>query len=296
MWAPKLQRDGNRLQAYELMKEVRTGDRVFSYHEQQVRAVGTIRAAAVSRDKPGELKENWNREGWFVEVDYQLTETPFRPRDEWSTLQQLMPASYSPLDKNGNGAQKLYLSRISDELGRFLLAAISQGLTQTGKNDSPESNLPDLHGDDLSWWEEEQDVLENEALAATEKRQVVAARRGQGIFRTRVTAFEKHCRVTGVTDLRVLIASHIKPWSLSLSRERLDGNNGFMLAPHVDKLFDRGFITFNNSGELMTSPSLPDDVLDRWHIVPGQHVGGFTKLQAQYLEFHRDVVFEKLAR
>lgn len=292
MWAPKLQRDGNRLQSYEFMKEVSPGDLVFSYHSQKVMAVGVAKTFASSKDKPGELSEDWNRDGWFIEVDYVLAETPFRPLDDWAVVKALMPATYSPLDKNGRGAQKLYLSKISEELGQFLLSKVSPVQSPDGRSDSGEEDLPELIGGDLAWWELDQRVLNDGSLKQTEKMQLIAARRGQGVFRERVFSFERRCRVTGIQDPRLLVASHIKPWSVSDPYERLDGNNGLMLSPHIDKLFDRGIITFSPGGKLISSKSLSTEVQQRWNVVPGQEVGRFTGLQGLYLEYHHDVVFE----
>jgi predicted restriction endonuclease len=71
---------------------------------------------------------------------------------------------------------------------------------------------------------------------------------------------EAGCRLTGVTDRRFLRAIHIKPWSRSDSREKLDGNNGLLIAPHIDHLFDKGFISFEDDGSVMTSKSLTQSV------------------------------------
>jgi hypothetical protein len=67
----------------------------------------------------------------------------------------------------------------------------------------------------------------------TEKSQSILARRGQGWFRGRLEKIESCCRLTGVRDRAHLRASHIKPWKDSTDRERLDGNNGLLLAPHI---------------------------------------------------------------
>src|SRR3546814_3413344 len=53
------------------------------------------------------------------------------------------------------------------------------------------------------------------------------------------------------TLFRSLRASHIKPWSKCASGdERVDGNNGLLLSPTADHLFDRGWITFEDDGAL----------------------------------------------
>ena len=69
----------------------------------------------------------------------------------------------------------------------------------------------------------------------------------------RSSRIETHCRVTGVNRPEHLIASHCKPWRDSDNAERLDGENGLLLTPSIDHLFDRGFISFENNGELLVS-------------------------------------------
>ena len=78
------------------------------------------------------------------------------------------------------------------------------------------------------------------------------ARLGQGLFRQRVAEQEPICRVTGLARQEFLIASHIKPWRDCDHQERLDGANGLLLSPHIDKLFDRHWISFDRDGHLLS--------------------------------------------
>jgi predicted restriction endonuclease len=95
-----------------------------------------------------------------------------------------------------------------------------------------------------------------------------------------------------VTAEKVLVASHIKPWSASDDLERLDGNNGLFLSPHVDRLFDKGFITFTRGGRIEISPKLDRDVLEKWQINPLRNYGKFNSDQAFYLNHHMSEVFQ----
>lgn len=97
--------------------------------------------------------------------------------------------------------------------------------------------------------------------------------------------------MTGVKAEQFLIASHIKPWSKSENDERLDGNNGLFLSPHIDKLFDGGFISFTIKGQMLVSPQLDTDVLDKWSIDASRHFGTFNKDQAYFLEHHATNTF-----
>jgi predicted restriction endonuclease len=134
-------------------------------------------------------------------------------------------------------------------------------------------------------------LLERADLPETERRQLANARVGQGLFRNNVRLNERSCRVTGVQHLHHLRASHIKPWKDSSNEERLHGCNGLLLAPHVDHLFDRGFISFDDGGDLLISPELEPTVLEAWAITGPRNVGVFNVDQRHFLEFHRNSVF-----
>ncbi|KVC12499.1 hypothetical protein WL88_11940 [Burkholderia diffusa] len=155
-------------------------------------------------------------------------------------------------------------------------------------------------GQNAGWEEREiheqkrvEDILADDALTVTEKKQLVDARRGQGQFRCNVLQVEPRCRLTLIAHQGMLRASHIKPWRHATNRERLDGNNGLMLAPHVDHLFDDGWITFDDSGRLIISIHLPHDVLQAWHLTRDASTGVFNETQIGYLRHHRQHVFRR---
>lgn len=121
------------------------------------------------------------------------------------------------------------------------------------------------------------------------------ARRGQGLFKQRVMRIERACRLTGVIREEHLRASHCKPWRDATNEERLDGENGLLLTPSVDHLFDRGFIGFDGNGDLIVSPVAHRESLMRMGIDPQRsiNVGAFSSGQKRYLEYHRDSVLLK---
>lgn len=123
------------------------------------------------------------------------------------------------------------------------------------------------------------------------REQIVLARMGQGAFRGAVLLREPVCRVTGVHVQDHLVASHIKPWAACDGQEHLDGNNGLMLAPHIDHLFDGGHISFEDNGDLLLAPGLDRLVLQSWHMPEVANVGAFSAAQAHYLAYHRQRVF-----
>ena len=95
-----------------------------------------------------------------------------------------------------------------------------------------------------------------------------------------------------------LRASHSKPWRDSTDEERLNGENGLLLTPSIDHLFDRGFISFEDSGELIVSPVAHRPSLERMGVVTDQiiNVGSFTEGQRRFLTYHRDAVLLRSIR
>jgi len=130
-------------------------------------------------------------------------------------------------------------------------------------------------------------------MGPTFTEQLVKARRGQGVFRSSVLLTETACRVTHVSDAKHLRASHIKPWRDSTNAERLNGSNGLLLSPHIDHLFDQGYISFSNSEELLVVPEVHRGLLDAWGIDAGARIGTFNSEQRQFLEYHRVNVFRR---
>ena len=89
-------------------------------------------------------------------------------------------------------------------------------------------------------------------VTETERSALVQARIGQGAFRQSLKQYwNGKCAVTGCPVSDVLIASHIKPWSNCENHERLDPFNGLLLIATLDRLFDRGLISFTDDGELI---------------------------------------------
>lgn len=130
-------------------------------------------------------------------------------------------------------------------------------------------------------------------LIETEKHVVIKQRLAQRLFRERLKTADCRCRVTGISDSEHLRASHVKPWARCDNREKQDPNNGLLLAPHVDHLFDEGYISFEDDGTLLVSKRLEPSLLKAWGLEAVRKVAAFSPKQAKYLAYHRRVVFKK---
>src|SRR5690606_14090637 len=154
-------------------------------------------------------------------------------------------------------------------------------------------NVPVAVG--LVEWEAHQmeQVIADRSIPETTRQAVVLARRGQGLFKQNVQRIETRCRVTGVDQIEHLRASHCKPWRDASNTERLDGDNGLLLTPYVDHLFDRGFISFEDTGKVLVSPVAHHESMRRMGLEDAlrRNVGAFSEGQRSYLAFHRDSVF-----
>ena len=149
-------------------------------------------------------------------------------------------------------------------------------------------------------WEHhlEQEVEQNSGIEVTERSVLVIARRGQGLFKERVMCIEHRCRITKVDNQVHLRASHLKPWRDATNEERLHGENGLLLTPSTDHLLDKGFISFENSGELIVSPVAHKPSLERMGVATNRvvNVGSFTEGQKHFLNYHPEAVLLRAVR
>jgi putative restriction endonuclease len=288
LWAPVTKANGQRNYFYDTMEEAQPGDLVFSFARSRIQAIGVVKRYAVLAPKPDfeGAGSNWKDTGWFLEVEFDLLADSFRPRDFKDQILPLLPVKYSPLNSvTADGLQGVYLAEISQELAYLLILLSHRDLTGLIRD---LEDARDDEDDDFIQLEIRMKQLEGDL----EKIQQVKARRGQGIFKANVRLYESECRVTHVRAIKHLRASHIKPWKDSNDEEKIQGANGLLLAPHVDHLFDRGFISFSGEGKLLVSSKLDLGVLEKWSIALPQFVGEFKPKQRQFLEYHQDVVLQ----
>ncbi|PHV16310.1 HNH endonuclease [Janthinobacterium sp. BJB303] len=292
LWSPKTKKNEGRNQFYLNMLEVRPGDVVFSFCDTYIKAIGVAKKKAVDSPKPefGKSGDPWNDHGWLVHVDFTELTNQIRPKDSIELLKPYLPPKYSPLSNEGNGYQAVYLTEVPDAMASVLIRLIGNEYPTIVKSNPVRVVEEELEG----LGDQEEDAIRGRIQTGpTSTRQLIDARRGHGIFKTNVLRNEKQCRVTGISDISHLRASHIKPWVKSDDKEKLHGANGLMLAPHIDHLFDRGYLSFGDDGELLVSPKLKSEIMSTWGIPMKKNVGKFKPSQAMFLAYHRRYVFKK---
>jgi hypothetical protein len=297
LWSPKRNRNGHTNPFYEFMKEVSPGDIIFSFADTKIPAIGTAVSHAYEAPKPlefGQVGAYWETIGWRVDVKFTRLTNQIRPVERMERLLPYLPHRYSPLQANGAGLQSVYLTSLPERLAAQLIDEIgseARAIVQTWSVSESEGLA--LVGQ--AEWEEHQveEIRNTASIGDTTKQAVILARRGQGLFRARVSSIERRCRVTGATNLEYLIASHTKPWRDANNDERLDGENGLLLTPDVDLLFDRGLISFEDAGQVLLSPVADLGTIERMGITADmlKNVGAFSAGQRKYLDYHRENVF-----
>lgn len=129
--------------------------------------------------------------------------------------------------------------------------------------------------------------IENISLKGIDKEAIVKVRINQGIFKERLLHRYNHCCLCKVSEHDFLIASHIKPWKDSDENERLDVDNGFLFCPNHDKAFDKGYISFDNEGNILISEEL-NEVNKRFLNIYEDMKIELTDENKQYLQYHRN--------
>lgn len=136
-----------------------------------------------------------------------------------------------------------------------------------------------------------EEVKKSYQLSDTEKDAIIKSRRGQGVFRLNSIKLWKTCSVTGFTKAKVLIASHIKPWKVSVNAERVDHFNSLLLVPSLDKLFDRGYIGFETNGKILISDKLSKLDLERIGVHNDLKLRQIPRDTQNYLQYHSNYRF-----
>jgi hypothetical protein len=297
LWSPKRNRNGRVNPFYEFMKEVAAGDVIFSFAGTHIPAIGRALSGAYEAPKPLEFAQvgaYWDLIGWRIDVQFTELAHSIRPIEHINRLRPYLPEKYSPLQPNGNGLQSVYLTELEGRLAAQLIDLVGTEARSVlqGWVLNQEALGRVLVGQ-AQWEEHQLEVLRASALSETSKQALVLARRGQGLFRSRVAAVERRCRVTGIDNMEYLRASHTKPWRDASNDERLDGENGLLLSPDVDHLFDRGLVSFQDSGKVIISPVVDLDALERLGLKDAlsQNVGNFSAGQRTFLQYHRENIF-----
>ena len=273
LWAPRVNKAGNTPSHWKTMLDVRPGDLVFSYVDQEIKSFSLVLSEAVESRWPPEFKKQdlWEQEGYRVDVQYQDIPSPIVLSNVVDEFYPLLGGRNSPLNRNRTGNQG-YLFPLPPRAGQFLLDHIG--------TDQPEVLI-------------EQAVERSSAIIATERTSLLRSRLGQGRFRDGlIRVWDGKCSTTGCQRLELLRASHIKPWRDANNAERLDPYNGLLLTPNFDAAFDAGLISFSQDGRVIISDSFHDEC-EALGISPVSRLRWVDDRHKPFLAYHQDVIFRQ---
>ena len=131
--------------------------------------------------------------------------------------------------------------------------------------------------------------------STTEVLALVKQRRGQDLFRAALMDYwGGACAVTGIAIPELLRASHAKPWAkCDTDAERLNVFNGFLLCAHLDALFDRGLLTFDEQGDAILSSGIDDRARQTLNLAQPLRLRWLTAEHTPFLAWHRESLFQK---
>ena len=283
LWSPKFKSNGDRNYFYDTMADAAVGDVVLSYANGKIAYFGIVVEEASTSIKPAEFGaagDDWDNEGWLLPISWQKITPAIKPKLIWAEIQHLFPQKYSPLNKQGGGNQGCYLAEISEQI---FLSLLQYSLEKNPVLFSIIQSNPTANASAVR-------------RQITEVKRTVKQRIGQLQFRDDVMRLEGACPITGVSSPAFLRASHIKPWrACDTADERLDPYNGLALAPHIDQLFDQGYITFDDRGALILSDECPPMIPIQWGFEDkiGETLIDVSTKRRNYIRYHNRYVFKK---
>jgi len=280
LWAPHADSAGHTPHHWGTMANVKGGDLIFSYVNQNIVAISVAKSSAAQSLRPAEFKkqELWKQDGLRIDVDFRDIEPPLHVPEIVSRLRPLLPQTYSPLTSNGTGVQG-YLFALPPAAGRLLLSLIDYEHQKVG------TTTVDA---------EIENGIRSSNLDQTTKKALVDCRVGQGRFRDDLLKYwAGRCAITGLSLIGILRASHIKPWRDSNNVERLDAFNGLLLSPTYDAAFDKGLISFAANGSIIFSKYLAHSDAKILGLSIDARLSHLDPRHFPYLDHHRASVFER---
>lgn len=125
--------------------------------------------------------------------------------------------------------------------------------------------------------------------SATEVEPMLRQRIGQDIYRDSLMDYwEGACAVTGIAVPGLLRASHAKAWAeCTTDADRLNVFNGFLLAAHLDALFDRHLMTFEENGEAVFAPVVDDALKSKLGLTGPVKLRWISPEHLPFLKWHQ---------
>lgn len=274
LWAPVKNSKGNSFFHWDNMTKLKPNDIVFNYRKGFIVGYCEIKTKNFLAPQPEEFNVDveWENEGYMIDAEYVLFSEPIDIKTAYRVINQYLPEKYSPINISGIErkikANQGYLYEFSPKAAQELFKLANINLIDNYK------------------------VLEDGATYGlpkeTSKQNLTTLRVGQGEFRQRILRkWNYKCAVNGTTIKEILIASHIVPWREASNKERLDVDNGLLLSPTYDALFDKYLISFDNEGKIILSKSMDKKDFYKLGVIGEEKIDNLSAGNKKYLERHR---------
>lgn len=292
LWfANKVRKSKARSESDKNIQRLLPGDVVYSFAGGAVGAIGVVLGTAREAAKPLGFDSIAGyadaQHGCQVPVRFMTLANPLRTQECSAELAPVLPRKHPPILASGASNQHVVLASVP------AIMATTLGRLLGGEVERIVGTITESVGRSLAEDAAAAAIQQRTDISPAHKSDLLKARHGQGVFRTNVELSEHSCRLMNVLDRRHLRATHIKPWSECDDAQKLDGSNGLLMSPHVAHLFERGYISFSDDGDLLVSQELNPVVLDKWHISVPLNVGEFRPEQCYFLGYHRREVFQQ---
>lgn len=254
------------------MPEVKKGDILFCQFDKKIQYIAIATKDAYSSPRPTSIEfDEWKKEGYKIEIDLIMLKEPVDRDYIINDLKNLHNDKCSPkLVTENHTISQQYLFSIPEGAAALILDAIE--------------NI------DLNIYKNTTNTTTKNKPTETQKEAIIKARVGQGIFRKEVLElWNSTCPITKVNKPELLIASHILSWQLSNNEEKLDKYNGLPLTPSIDKLFDKGYVSFSDDGKLLLHNSLDPNIIQQLGININAKIEGLEDKHKYYLKKHREL-------
>ncbi|MCK8521475.1 HNH endonuclease [Aquimarina sp. D1M17] len=279
LWAPTHNSSGNSVFHWDNMTKLNPNDIVLNYYKGYLIGYCIIASEYFLASQPKEFNVDveWQTKGYMIDAKYFLFSTPLDINKVYSKIEQYLPSKYAPLNKTGNPskikANQGYLYKLNWDIVKVIFDLARVRLDdytkpiQTVNEEASKYNTP----------------------KQTTRESLVISRTCQGEFRQQILKrWDYKCAVNGVTIKEILIASHIVPWRESSDQERIDVDNGLLLSPTYDALFDRCLISFDDDGQILLSGSMNRNNFSKLGITGKEKINNLTEGNKKYLKRHRE--------
>jgi len=277
LWARTYNSSGNSVFHWKNMTKLNPGDIVLNYSKGFIIGYCIIQSKYFLATQPDKYKVDDIREqkGYMVDAKYFLFSKPIDIETVYYKIAHYLPSKYSPLNRTSNSsrikANQGYLYELNENIIKAVFSTtnvnfddIKEPVNQ-GKRNIFNTNKP------------------------TTKEGLITSRVGQGEYRNLLLKrWNYKCAINGTSIKEILIASHIVPWRESNDHERLDVDNGLLLSPIYDALFDKYLISFDDDGGILLSSSIDINEFYMLGVKGTEKIAGLTYGNKEYLKRHRE--------